>query len=418
MLASLLRLGKGYVRIRLTGYSPERFLNLCRAHQILLWDLQNQGLHYEMSMSVADFKRLRPLLRKTRSRLVLLERHGLPFFLFRYRRRKMFFAGIFFAAAILYSLSFFIWNIHIEGNISLSTEVLLSYLEEEQVVHGMLKKDVDCEAVRTGLRIQFPDIVWVSAEIRGTRLIIRMKENQDSYEAEEEKPNDGPQDIVASRDGVLLSILTRSGVPQAAAGAEVKKGDLLISGTLDILDDAGTVLHHQYVAADGTIYARTVYPYEDSFLLSHEKKAYTGNKRRAFYLEMGEKRLSFWGLPESFSNSSVLKKEYPLHLTENFYLPVIFGSLVKEEYEIVVQFYTKEEAESLALARLEEFKKNLIEKGVQIIENDVKIRIADHYCQAEGNIYVIEEIGRSAPLVPEAEPENETLPEDLQAGGQ
>ena len=85
MLTSLLRLGKGYVRIRLKGYSPERFLNLS----------------YEMSMSISDFRRLRPMLRKTHSRMELLERHGLPFFLFRYRKRKMFFAGILFAAAIL-----------------------------------------------------------------------------------------------------------------------------------------------------------------------------------------------------------------------------------------------------------------------------------------------------------------------------
>ena len=62
MLTSLLRLGKGYVRIRLKGYSPERFLNLCRTHNILLWDLQNQGLSYEMSMSISDFRRLRPML--------------------------------------------------------------------------------------------------------------------------------------------------------------------------------------------------------------------------------------------------------------------------------------------------------------------------------------------------------------------
>ena len=418
MLTSLLRLGKGYVRIRLKGYSPERFLNLCRTHNILLWDLQNQGLSYEMSMSISDFRRLRPMLRKTHSRMELLERHGLPFFLFRYRKRKMFFAGILFAAAILYSLSFFIWNIHIEGNVSLSTEVLLAYLEEEQVVHGMLKKDVDCEDIRRSLRIRFPDIVWVSAEIRGTRLIIRMKENRDGFEIQEEGKEEGPQDIVASRDGVLVSILTRSGVPQVMAGDEVKAGDVLISGTLDILDDAGTVIHHRYVSADGTIYARTEYPYEDTFLLSHEEKVYTGRKRRAFYLEMGEKRLAFGGLPDSFSNSSILKKEYPLHLTENFYLPFVFGSVLREEYEILVRPYTKEEAESLAEARLEDFKKKLREKGVQIIENNVKIRTTDYYCQARGNIYVIEEIGRAVPLTPEPEPEPEEPEAQPEEAGQ
>ncbi len=403
MLTSLLRLGKGYVRIRLTGYSPERFLNLCRSREILIWDLQNNGIAYEMCLSVADFRRLKPLLKKTHSRLILLERHGLPFFLYRYRKRKMFFAGMLLAACILYGLSFFIWNIHIEGNISLSTEVLLEYLESEHVVHGMWKKDVDCEAIRTGLRIRYPDIVWVSAEIRGTRLIIRMKENRDSFQPEEQEEEPEARDIVAARDGVLTSILVRTGVPKAAAGETVEEGQLLISGTLDILDDAGTVLRHQYVSSDGSIYAETTYSYADTFLLSHEEQIYTGRKRHTFYLEAGERRLTFSNPLQSFVNSSTIKKEYPLHLTENFYLPFTLGTTVQEEYEILVRSYTKEEAETLAKAHLEEFMEKLREKGVQIIKNDVKISTTDYDCQAKGTIYVIEEIGRPVPLVPQEE---------------
>ncbi len=402
MLKSLIHLFWGYVRIRLTGYSPERFLNLCRSRRILIWDLQNRGITYEMCMSVADFRKLRPMLRKTHCRMILLERHGLPFFLYRYRKRKMFFAGIVLAGFILYGLSFFIWNIHIEGNVSLSTEVLLQYLEEENVVHGMWKKDVDCEAIRTGLRIQYPDIVWVSAEIRGTRLIIRMKENRDSFEPEEEQAEKGPQDLVASKAGTLTSVLVRSGVPVAAAGETVEEGQLLVSGTLDILDDGGNVVRQEYIHSDGTIYAETTYAYEDSFLLSHEEQIYTGRKRRTFYLEANGHRLSLENPFQTFQNSSTIKKEYPLHLTENFYLPLIFGSTLNEEYEIQVRSYTKEEAQKLAQEHLKEFLKNLREKGVQIIKNDVKIRTTAFDCQVSGTIYALEEIGKPVPLTPEA----------------
>ena len=412
MLGNLLRLGKGYVRIRLTGYSPERFLNLCKGREILIWDLKNAGLDYEMCMSVADFKKLRPFLRKTHSKIRVLERHGLPFFLFRNRRRKMFFGGILLGAAILYGLSFFIWNIHIEGNISLSTEVLLQYLEEEeQVVHGMRKSHVDCEDIRTGLRIQFPDIVWVSAEIRGTRLIIQMKENRDSFEVQAETVEE-PQNIVASKAGKLTSVLTRTGVPKAAPGETVEAGQLLVSGALEILDDAGTVIRHQYVTADATIYAETVYPYEDSFLLAHEEQVYTGSRRRTFYAEVGERRLALWPLPDNYENSSTFKKEYPLHLTENFYLPLVFGTVLREEYEIVVEPYTEEEAKALANSNLDTFLENLIEKGVQIIEKDVRIEIVGNYCQAKGTIYTVEEIGQLVTLVPEPDP---VVPEQEEA---
>ena len=69
----------------------------------------------------------------------ILERHGLPFFLYRNRSRKMFPAGILLCAVFLYVMSLFIWNIHIEGNYSRTTDVILDYLETEQVVHGMRK---------------------------------------------------------------------------------------------------------------------------------------------------------------------------------------------------------------------------------------------------------------------------------------
>ena len=65
MLVRIFKCLQGYVKIRVEGYSPERLLNLCNAHKILLWGVENQELIYEMYVSVKDYKRMRPLVRKT-----------------------------------------------------------------------------------------------------------------------------------------------------------------------------------------------------------------------------------------------------------------------------------------------------------------------------------------------------------------
>ena len=39
MIVWLLHNWKGYVRLRLHGYSPERFLNLCNARGLEVWEL-------------------------------------------------------------------------------------------------------------------------------------------------------------------------------------------------------------------------------------------------------------------------------------------------------------------------------------------------------------------------------------------
>ena len=49
-------------------------------------------------------------------------------------------------------------------------------------------------------------------------------------QVEYEAKSDKPQDIVAAKDGVITEMVTRAGTPLAAVGAEVKKGDILVSG--------------------------------------------------------------------------------------------------------------------------------------------------------------------------------------------
>ena len=38
MIENGMRYLRGYVKIQIQGYSPERFLNLCSYHHILIWD--------------------------------------------------------------------------------------------------------------------------------------------------------------------------------------------------------------------------------------------------------------------------------------------------------------------------------------------------------------------------------------------
>ena len=168
---------KGYVRIRLQSGGPERFLNMCAHHNIPIWDLQNRGGFYEMNVSISGFYQMKPICRKTGSRVKIIKKYGLPFFFYRNKKRKAFFIGILAGFCLLMVLSQHIWNIHVEGNRHNSTQTILNYLDEIQIHHGILKKNVDCSYIAEQMRKEFPDITWVSAKISGTRLILEVKEN-------------------------------------------------------------------------------------------------------------------------------------------------------------------------------------------------------------------------------------------------
>lgn len=387
---------QGYLKIRVEGYSPERFLNLCSNHGILIWDLVNHGNSYEMYMSIRGFRQLKPIIKKTKTKIKILGRYGMPFFLHKYRKRKMFFIGIFLSCCILYLLSLFIWDIQIEGNYSKTTDVLMDFLESKSIIHGISKNDVDCERIETMIRNEFNDIIWASVEMKGTRLIVHVQESTDveAAKAEEEQT---PTDICAEKDGIVTEIITRKGTPLVVPGTVVKAGDILVQGRVDIINDNGEVGAYQYCKADADILIKSIYNYTDSFSLNYIKKEYTGEEKKEFYLKFFAQKLYIPGMKNKFKHYDTISEERQLELWDNFYLPFYVGKVKKEEYKNVEKVYTKEEAEQLAAERLNEFCENLRKKGVQILENNVKIQVDEANCTALGKIQVIEKTGTSKP---------------------
>ena len=69
---------RGYVKIRVWGFAPQRFINLCSNKGILLWNIEKQDDVYIMCVSLESFYRLRSIARKTKVRVVISERYGLP----------------------------------------------------------------------------------------------------------------------------------------------------------------------------------------------------------------------------------------------------------------------------------------------------------------------------------------------------
>lgn len=392
MIKQLLQYYRGHVRIRVTGDSYDRFLNMCAKHDLMIWDLECVGGSYEMNISIKGFRTLRPLVRKSRTKIRIVERYGLPFFMFRYRKRKMLFAGIVFGAALMMLLSSFIWDIHINGNQTLTADVIINFLAEEHISHGMFKASVNCKELAEELRQEFGDLIWVSVRIEGTRLLIDVQENTDLKL--DEKINYGPSDLISNVEGTVINIITRTGIPQIKAGDEIKKGDLLVSGQIEIIDDAGEVAGYQYCAADADIYVKTKYRYQQSFPLKHQVKQYSGHTKKGYYFNISGKRLSLARKKMPFETYDVTTTEHQAKLGDSFYLPVSWGKMEYKEYQFVSQTYSKEAAQRLSEDTLNKFLEKIQEKGVQIFENNVKIDTDGKNCRASGEVIVIEKAGK------------------------
>lgn len=393
-----LRYIHGYLQIVIQGEETERFLNLCSAGGVTLWNIRQEPEGQTAYMSIADFKTLRPAARKTKTKVRILKRYGLPFFFQRNRKRKAFFLGIFLFCFLIYLLSLRIWNIHVEGNTAYSTQTILTFLEENEIYHGISKKDVNCSGIAAMLRRQFPDITWVSARIEGTRLILEMKENLENRDQEDTVEDEKPCDIVAPKAGKIVSIITRAGVPQVTQGQTFKKGDILVSGAIEIKNDAQEVTGYEYVAADADIYADTTYSYYDEFPLNYKERVYTGENSRNFFFTAFQYRIDLGFLPSDDLTYDQITTTSFVYLTENFLLPFSYGTTETCPYRILNKKYTREEAQEKANAHLYTFLKNLTQKGVEIYRKDVKIDTSANTCVMKGKIFVKEKLLETSPV--------------------
>ena len=106
MLSKLLSYKKGYVRLKITGSFTERFINICMARKIKVWDIEKTEKNVLfLSMYARDFLNIRPVARKTRSRVKIISKHGIFVSAKKYKKRKLFFAGaaLFFLFLLVFS---------------------------------------------------------------------------------------------------------------------------------------------------------------------------------------------------------------------------------------------------------------------------------------------------------------------------
>lgn len=406
-MLGILQFLKGYIRIKIWGVSPERFLNLCSNKNILLWDICKDGDAYTMCISLNAFLQLRPIARKTGVRVVILQKFGLPFLLPGLLKRKIFIAGLILCVAFWIISYRFVWDITLEGNYQITQEVFTDFLASQQVRVGMQKTDLDISALEKEIRRAFPEITWTSARLSGTRLEISIKENDAPILTETEE-TEGGQNLVSEYAGVITSMIVRSGVPMVKIGDIVEEGTLLVEGRVPIYNDDATVREYLYTTADADITVEHSITYQDTLPVTYIHKTYTGRRSSRPFVRLGSQEIKLPQERPYLVYDTVTQGHTPM-LLEKLSIPLSWGQYVYREYMNVEHEYTLEQAEALLMEKELQFLAILEEKGVHIIEKDVKIEKSSACWTMEGWILVDQLTGRLVPITAK-----ETVPQEAE----
>ena len=254
-LLTLTRLCSGYVKCSLFGGFPERFFNLCAQHNRAVWNMTQTGDGYEVYLLAKDYKRLRAAARTSGVRMRVMEKHGLPFFIRRYRFRPGMAVGLGMFIGIICFLSLFVWNIEVTGNTTIATEDILAAMENSGIRPGVRISSIDANNAPQQIILNMPEISWMSLNIQGTNLIAEVSERK--Y-APERVDQNNPCDLVALRDGRIVDMQVLVGEAAVQEGDAVVAGDLLVRGTLEYSNGTTVTKHAAAEITAETVRSLTV----------------------------------------------------------------------------------------------------------------------------------------------------------------
>ena len=132
----------GYLNIELEGYFVEKFINICISKNIFLWNIKRtKSTIAYTNIGIKDFRTIGKIAKSTKCKVKIKSKKGLPFIFNKYKKRKIFFAFLLLLTVSIISLSNFVWNIEVTGNVNISKEELLENLENQGLKLGKLKSN-------------------------------------------------------------------------------------------------------------------------------------------------------------------------------------------------------------------------------------------------------------------------------------
>ena len=387
----LLEYVTGYVNIIIEGYYIEQFINICNNMQIDLWNIKKENaIKVFASIYVSDFKKLKQICKKTKCKIKIQSKKGLPFTIKKYKKRKFF---LFFLLVIILTiiiLSNFIWNIEIEGETDIPKEEILELVKSEGLDIGKLKGKIDTKEVINKIRLERDDISWVGIEIEGTNAIIKIVEADEKPEIIDE---DEYCNIVADKNAMILKVSAQNGTPLVKEGDIVTNGDIIISGWME-----GKYTGKQYVHAQGEVLAKVWYTTTEKVYFQETKKIETGQAENSYSVKINNFQINLPKTLPKFQKYDTIEEYKKLKLFSNFYLPFEIVKYTYKEYEEKVVIHSFEEAKQIGIDMAKETLQEDID-GKEILDKQVKVRTETDYIEVEVTYEVKENIGIEEKIV-------------------
>lgn len=392
LLKILLNYILGYVNIKVEGFFIERFINICISKKILLWNMKREkSTILYANIGIQDYKKLKNIAKKTKTRINIQSKKGMPFLLHRYRKRKIFVGLLAIIFIALFMMSKFIWNIEIKGNTRISKTEIMEELNKNGLKIGTYKRKLNANSVINKVRLDRGDIAWIGIDIEGTNAIVEIKETSEAPEIIDENEY---CNIVSNKEGMITKINVQNGTAVVKEGDIVKEGDTLVLGYLE-----GKYTGIRYVHAKADIEAKIWYSKKEKVFLKQQIQVPTGATEQKYTLNINNFKINFYKTLSKFENYDTINENKKLMLFSNFYLPIELIKKTNCEYKYEEKIYTEEELTQITQEKIEKELEKEIVQTENIINKQTNIYPNEDYIEVEVIYEVLENIGSKGKII-------------------
>lgn len=395
----LLNFFRGTVHLIITGAEPEVFLNSCARKSLPFWGVEwREPFVLSLIVTRSTLSEVQKVAARCQCTLEEERRFGLPFFLLRFRRRYALLLGV---AICLFAVSIlprFVMVIDVVGNETVTTVEILSALRQHGVRQGVYGPSIDRRVLVHQMLLSMEDLSFFALNLQGTRAEVIVRERAPKPELLEEKE---PANVMASGTGIITQMQVFAGQPLYAVGDTVMKGEVLISGLVDIEEaaysnaDLGTSLHR----AQGKVYARTWHTLKAKIPLTAQVKDFSGEEESRFTLNLMGSRMKFYrngGI--SFSKYDKISTRKSWRLSDGRIMPISLEKETFRQYETKRIELQQDATEDMLKEALKKSLEACVGTAAEIHKTDYVTRLVDGFMEVTLLADCTQEIGKTVPI--------------------
>lgn len=382
----------GYIRISIEGYYIERFINICRNNKIAIWNLKrDKNVKLELNVGIKDLKRVAKIAKKTKCKMRITKKKGLPFLFNRYKKRKLFFAFLIVIIIILAISSNFIWNIQIIEEDKDTMENLYQDVIDSGLTIGTMKSKINTKDIINKVRLKRDDIAWMGIELKGTNAIVKVVKATAKPDIIDDEDY---CNIVSDKQGIITKISAQNGTIAVKVGDTVNVGTTLINGWME-----GKYTGIRYVHAKGEIQAKVWHTKSKKIPYNTTERTETGKIENKYKIKINNFEINLSKRLSKFEIYDTIVMENKFKIFSDFYLPISLIKTTNKEVKEEQKNYEIEEAKNLGIEQLQDELNNEIENKEKIVNKIINTYEKEDGLEVYVTYEVLEDIGTNEKIV-------------------